>query len=403
MGTIIALSVDKLEIDWGKNEFFTDHSALFQTSDRTLFPCCFDEDNGVENKFYGYSKKLKFVKERLELLGYSLNKTKEKFKQIFDDMLFLDDELHTDFEPFWESFSNAVKSILINEGLKKQESEFWATNPLIFNNFYESIVTQKIDPAFVKDNPSIIFEKMDPYIILRLLAENKENEECTVSWNCCCLIQSGWIREDQIAGELLAEYKILIITEGSTDSFVLQKSLLKLKPEISDFFSFIDMKSNYPFTGTGSLYNFCSGLTKIYIQNKIIAIFDNDLAGTEAYEKAIKLERPKNMHISKLPNHDLFSSFDTIGPNGEIKCNINGLAVSIECFLDFESSGLKQPKARWTSYIQGYNQYQGSITDPEKKQLMKTFKNANLCDGSYNVKKLQFLLEHIISEWLQAS
>ena len=35
---MIQLSVGNLEIDWGKNRGFTDHSAFFQTTDVALVP-----------------------------------------------------------------------------------------------------------------------------------------------------------------------------------------------------------------------------------------------------------------------------------------------------------------------------------------------------------------------------
>jgi len=38
MGSMIQLSVGNLQVDWGKNRGFTDHSGLFQTSDVKLVP-----------------------------------------------------------------------------------------------------------------------------------------------------------------------------------------------------------------------------------------------------------------------------------------------------------------------------------------------------------------------------
>ena len=33
MGTMICLALGKLEVDWGKNNFFSNHGALFQVGD----------------------------------------------------------------------------------------------------------------------------------------------------------------------------------------------------------------------------------------------------------------------------------------------------------------------------------------------------------------------------------
>jgi len=52
------------------------------------------------------------------------------------------------------------------------------------------------------------------------------------------------------------------------------------------------------------------------------------------YEATRKLSLPKNMAAAKLLEIPILKKFDTIGPNGERKENINGKAASIECYLD---------------------------------------------------------------------
>lgn len=111
--------------------------------------------------------------------------------------------------------------------------------------------------------------------------------------------------------------KILIVTEGSSDSFIINRSMNALYPDIADFFYFVDMEENYPFTGTGNLFGFFQGLSRIKIQNNILVIFDNDAAGIEKFEQYRSLPRPKNLHICRLPDHEYFSSFRTMGPNGQ--------------------------------------------------------------------------------------
>ena len=117
------------------------------------------------------------------------------------------------------------------------------------------------------------------------------------------------------------------------------------------FFNFIDMQDNYPFTGTGNLYNFCCGLMKIGVLNQIIVIFDNDTAGNEKYEKLLQLPQMRNMLVTKLPYVSEFESVETIGPQGTSIENINGSAVAIECFLDFSTYHIS-PTIRWTNYVE---------------------------------------------------
>ncbi len=45
MGTMIHLSMGNLEIDWGKNSGFTDHSPMFQVTDVASVPSWFVADH----------------------------------------------------------------------------------------------------------------------------------------------------------------------------------------------------------------------------------------------------------------------------------------------------------------------------------------------------------------------
>jgi len=112
MGSMISLGVGRMEIDWGKNNFFRNHSALFQTSDVKMIPYYYVDNDGnplvVEQE--GYSRKLKAVKPRLDLLGYTLDIIEEKYNQLRNDFL-----CHG-FEKIlsYEAFSKLLKEIDVN-------------------------------------------------------------------------------------------------------------------------------------------------------------------------------------------------------------------------------------------------------------------------------------------------
>lgn len=157
------------------------------------------------------------------------------------------------------------------------------------------------------------------------------------------------------------------------------------------------MEENYPFTGTGNLYNFASGLTKIKIQNKIIIVFDNDEVGIFSYKKCIdKLDSIPNLKFYHLPDMEEFNNFLTIGPTGEACQDINGKAVSIECFLDLFFDHDKSPKVRWTVYNDKSQKYQGALIG--KDEYTRIFKKS-LCNDNYNKDKLFFLINDIIDFW----
>lgn len=245
----------------------------------------------------------------------------------------------------------------------------------------------------------MFFENLDPYITLRILAENPNNDELELHWSFADLVEDGWISKEEIVKQLSPEEKILIVTEGSSDSFVIKKSIDSLYPDIADLFDFIDMQKNYPFSGVGSLSNFCLGLIRINILNKILVIFDNDTAAAEKHQQLETIDKPNSLLITKLPDHKDFENFTTFGPQGETSENINGKAVAIECFLDHNSIP-QDPAVRWTSFNKQLQQYQGKLIN--KNSYIQAFKGCDLSSDSYNCAKLKYLIDYILEQWIHS-
>ena len=120
----------------------------------------------------------------------------------------------------------------------------------------------------------------------------------------------------------------LIATEGSSDTHILKSAFQLLRPEIADFFRFIDVSERHPFSGIGSLVKFAEGLAKIDVQNRTVFLFDNDAEGQSAFRKVQDLSLPINMRAMVLPPLKEFE-FPTIGPGGQALADINGRAASI--------------------------------------------------------------------------
>lgn len=406
MGSMISLGVGRMEIDWGKNNFFRNHSALFQTSDVKMIPYYYVDDDGnpliVEKE--GYSRQLKLVKPRLDLLGYTLEMIEEKYNQLRSDCLChgIKNVLS------YETFSKILKEIDVRRINTPELAAEYDEYGYDFGEFVrrciipEKEIHQRLLDAVDGDEFELrfgleeFFENMDPYIILRLLAENESCRELDVFWSFSDVVEGGWVEKEDIVIPLSDEQKILIVTEGSSDSFIIKRTIDTLYPEICDFFNFIDMQENYPFTGTGNLYNFCCGLMKIGVLNQIIVLFDNDVAGNEKYEKLVKMPHMKNLLIAKLPYLTSFENIDTIGPQGVSVSNINGVAVAIECFLDLNSCE-RTPLVRWTNFVDKAETYQGALI--AKDEYVRSFKNADIVSDGYDSSKLRFLIDYLLVQW----
>ena len=186
-----------------------------------------------------------------------------------------------------------------------------------------------------------LMERFHPWSTLRLLADNPTNLELPVTWDFGDAVAEGWVDRDKIVRDLSPDLRFLIVTEGSSDAKILAHALRMLRPEIADFFSFVDMQEGYPFSGTGNLHRFCQGLMSIGILNRVLIIYDNDAEESARYVSTRRLRMPPNMRVMKLPDLPAFECFETIGPSGVSMDDINGRAAAIECYLDLSWCGTK--------------------------------------------------------------
>lgn len=414
MGSMITLGIGRMEIDWGKNNTYRNHAALFQSHDIKQVPYYYvdmDTDKPIIIMKEGYSRKLSTVKRRLDLLGYSVY----SIRKLYEDNIRVFEELGYKMCFTFDDFYSALSTIDVPQVDSVKIAVDYHENGYDLGEYVRKCILK--DPQIEEHLPitydeqdgdnwrnlkydlGVFLENLDPYITLRILVENPNNSDLELQWNIADVIEDGWVKREEIVHELTPQEKILLVTEGSSDSFIIRKALVSLYPDISDFFDFVDMEENYPFTGVGNLYNFCLGLARIGIQNNVIVIFDNDTAGVDKYELSIALSKPKTFLITKLPDHTEFLSFGTLGPQGETIENINGKAVSIECFLDFNSID-KIPFIRWTSFNKKKEHYQGELVG--KDQYTRAYKNCSLIDGSYDSSKLMFLIDYLLTQWIAA-
>ena len=397
MGSMVSLGIGKLELDWGKNNFYNDHGCLFQLSDVKDIPYYY-ADNNVEYK-EGLSRTLGSMKKRLDFLGYSLKTLEKHYENHLNDV----PEYYPDIPLSFNDFYSIVSNLDISKMTLDDEWEDYDPGEFLSKYLFKHPEFNKIYniSEVVDKDIGLIFENIDPYITLRILAENRVNTDLDVFWSYADVVDNGWVRREDIFKNVGASKEILIVTEGSSDTHILKKAIKILYPDIFDFFKFIDMKDNYPFAGDGNLYNFCKGLLSIGIKNDVLVIFDNDVAGVAKYNQLVNMHIPYNMHIMKLPCHPSFEFYKTIGPQGESFENINGTAVAIECFLDHSRVDKNEPCVRWTSYDKSVGAYQGELIG--KDQYTKIFLKLDHSINIYNYEKLKFLIDFMCNQWIERS
>ena len=405
MGSMIHLTLGRIELDWRKNSAFTDHSALFRPADLTTIPYYYAGNSDdpewahlpliqrredfsyrlITEMKEGYSAPLKVVARRLLLLGHTDAYCCQEYDQHAENGY-----LRHDFT-FDELKAILAKADFRDAHLSPEKgseslAEFLLTHVL---PEYGPEAPQRL-PISWTDGGEV--DGLSAYTVIRLLADNPTAHDLPITWQFVDVADGGWAPRATFNAPLRQSSRFLIVTEGSSDVRILKHGLQLLYPDLADFFDFVDMNENYPFSGTGNLYNFVRGLISIKIQNNIVVIFDNDNEGIFNWERCARLEAPANMRIVKLPDLERFQSFRTVGPSGEHLGDINGKAAAIECYLDTGP----RPQVRWTSYDQRRNSYQGVIIG--KEGLQKAFLDQRSVDPTYDYSGLTAILAMLISE-----
>ena len=240
---------------------------------------------------------------------------------------------------------------------------------------------------------------MHPYSVLRILAEKKANENAPVVWQYGPLVQAGWATEKEFRSGARRTETFLIATEGSSDVHVLKHALALLRPEIADFFRFIDVSESHPFSGTGNLVRFAEGLAKIDVHNQVLFLFDNDAEGLHAQQRLSRLTLPSNMRGAMLPEIEMFRAFLAQDPEGLRNADINRRAAAIECYLDLNVGDHAEAKILWTNYKKELEVYQGALEYKEfyAKEFLKQT-TETIANGSYDSSRMKIVLDLIIAE-----
>jgi len=165
--------------------------------------------------------------------------------------------------------------------------------------------------------------------------------------------------------------KIIVLTEGKTDTRILQRSFDRLYPHLTHMFTFFDHAAFKSGGGAGELERMARGFAGAGISNRTVVLFDNDTAGFAAAQRLTDAQLPANFKILTLPELEFAKAYPTVGPTGPALANINGSACGIELYcgpvaLTGEEGSLSP--IQWTGYDRTLRRYQGEPMDKDKIQ-----------------------------------
>ncbi|MCA1443952.1 hypothetical protein I6F07_27840 [Ensifer sp. IC4062] len=131
--------------------------------------------------------------------------------------------------------------------------------------------------------------------MLLIFAQDPRNAEAEVMWQFGNIVSAGYVERGAFVAGADRGQTILVATEGASDARILRRALELLRPDVADFFRFIDGDERHNFWGTGNLVRFAEGLVRIDIQNQVLFLLDNDAEGIDAYWKLKQLKMPANL------------------------------------------------------------------------------------------------------------
>ncbi len=331
------------------------------------------------------------IRDRLELMGFTEEVAEAGFNK----------GLQNEIEQF-EGYLNKSYGDVFQETiqlLKELTLEKWEK---ALQEIYQQKLQSKRhgDPTLSELDPLLRymltkgwygFPGFDYRHFIRLLTDICDADEELI-YDLTDLHLGGWIdgadnlvnyAEDMIADGFDISRRVIVLTEGNSDKWILERSLKLLYPHLIDYFRFLDFDGARIGGGAGALANIVKAFAGAGIVNRIIALFDNDTAAESAINTLKPILLPDNIVVIQYPTLSLANEYPTLGPTGLFAMNVNGLAGSIELYLGADvlvtAEGDRLP-IQWRGYDAKLGKYQGEIMG--KADILERFNSKlSICES----------------------
>lgn len=422
MGTSIELCISNVSLSYSKNFIGEDYGFLFQEGD--LFRRKTDQ---IDYEYYEehpdekeelaeaeelFARALSRILPRLEILGFTLETARSEYQAVVAEAAEMSSysELEAskeDYLSFEEFCSLACRYPLGALQSRYIDHETPDRDNIAQGRFAADIVELERIPW--TDNADSYWSEssflsarvciLSAESMLQIFALNPANSEVEVTWEFGPIVHAGWVQREAFRPSARQRQKVLIATEGSSDARIIRRSLDVLRPDVADFFNFVDVDERHHFWGTGNLVKFAEGLLRIEVLNQVIFVFDNDAEGVDAIRKLEKLKLPANMRAMLLPDLEEFRAFSTRGPEGVSVSDINGRAAAIECYLDLRLDQYPAAQVTWSNFKKDIGAWHGVLDfkDSYSKHFYDQPEDL-LRNGSYDVSKLTKLIDALIEQ-----
>jgi hypothetical protein len=418
MGSYSTIYVGNFEIDSDKNDVNPFFLSVFQESDKRNIKYS-PEDEEIFSEYYDLDDyedeeklslqlvqlvcPINIVRDRLDLLGF----TKLVAVSGFQEGLKVEiADVENSIKRYSNTDSESAK-VLIDHYLEKQNVLQSLTYETWIDTISEVLKLKRkggtrVDPNFDKYSSLVRYMIDEQWFgfplgnhseyrhLLRLIIEAFDEDD-DLLYDLTDLVEGGWISaedvlrydDDDISPIHDISRRIIVMTEGSTDALILERSLKLLYPHLANFFRFLDFKGTNIAGGASALAHTVKAFAGVGIVNRIIALFDNDTGAEDALRTLSDITLPKNIEVLRYPEIDSAKNYSTIGPTGIAEMDVNGLAGSIELYLGndvlIREDGSRIP-VQWKGYVQSLHKYQGEIISKSDVQN-KFMKKLKICEN----------------------
>lgn len=350
---------------WRTSSYEHDLAALFSEADR-YFEKDPEEEDGQDQFLYGTTAWQ--MRQRLQAHGFSTARA-------------------------WAGLGRCIKEWSEGWPDESREEHQYQEPEKVLEYFEDGLEgdARFADPGceMPKELPAHLEIYLDCRDILRLLL-NLVPDETPVALDLseltgCCVqidpqVPAAGLAGEQQVWQVAAGLPLIVLTEGSTDSWALAAGMKVTHPHLVGFVNIIDSAVFPAEGGAAALAKMMYSFAAAGVANHVVAIADNDTAAYTALKK-IKNDPniPARFKILHYPNLPLLDQYPTLGPYqpDPVSANVNGTAGALEMYLGRDilaSEGILAP-VQWTSWDSKAGRYQGSLLPSDKRRVQQAFRD----------------------------
>jgi len=230
------------------------------------------DEEGLAEHEIGFVRSLSRVLPRLQLLGYSLDTARAEYQNVVDEAVETAGAVDpTEPSPasltFGEFCSLACRyplSTLKSESIDFDTEDRGAIAQGRFaahNDEFGRVPWTDNSDSYWSESSYLAARLciLSVPSMLQIFGLNPANAVAEVMWQFGPLVHAGWASREDFQPGARRTQSILIATEGASDARIVSRGLEVLRPDVADFFRFIDVNERHHFWGTGNLVKFAEG------------------------------------------------------------------------------------------------------------------------------------------------